>query len=203
MILQVPTGGGVQGIDQQHDPRACPGACRKVKSQAEGTIGVLPLPAYAGPMRALLRKKLWDPAERLLRQGATPEALATAVAAGAVISVCPLIGLPTPLCAFVALRWRLNLVLIQGVNYLCAGLQWLLLIPFLRAGEWLFKAPRFPLAVAELRARLAEDFWATALAFWGSALYGLVVWALLAGPAAWALRRAALPAFRRLRPAGQ
>ena len=154
-------------------------------------------------MRALLRRKLWDPAERLLRQGATPEALAAAVATGAVISVCPLIGLPTPLCAFVALRWRLNLVLIQGVNYLCAGLQWLLLIPFLRAGEWLFQAPPFPLAIPELRARLAEDFWATAVSFWGSALYGWVVWALLAGPGGWLAYRALVPVFRRLRPAPQ
>jgi uncharacterized protein (DUF2062 family) len=152
-------------------------------------------------LRALLRRRLLEPAARLLGQGVTPESIAAAVAAGAVISVCPFIGIPTPLCAVVSLRYKLNMVIIQGVNFLCAGLQWLLLIPFLRAGEWLFGAERFPLSVGELKARLAENFWGTAVWFWRSAVYGLAVWVLVAPLASWLLYRATLPVFARMRRA--
>ena len=152
-------------------------------------------------LRALLRKRLLDPASRLLGQGVTPESISFAVAAGAVISVCPFIGIPTPLCAVVSLRWKLNMLIIQGVNFLCAGLQWLLLIPFLRGGEWLFGAERFPLSVGELKARLAEHFWGTAVGFGKSAVYGLALWVVLAPPAGWLIYRATLPLFRRMRPA--
>lgn len=149
-------------------------------------------------MASVLRTRLLDPAARLLKQGATPEAISAAVAAGAVISVCPFIGVPTPLCALVAWRWKLNMVIIQGVNFLCAGLQWILLLPFLRGGELLFGAAPFPLSVSELKAKLAADFWTTALWFWRSAFFGLLLWALLALPATWLLYRAVLPAFRRM-----
>jgi uncharacterized protein (DUF2062 family) len=147
---------------------------------------------------SLLRKHLLDPAARLLTQGVSPESISAAVASGAVISVCPFIGVPTPLCAFVAWRWQLNMVIVQGINFLCAGLQWLLLLPFLRGGEILFGAPRFPLSVAELKSKLALDFWGTAVWFWKSAVYGLVLWALLALPVIWLVYRGCLPMFRRM-----
>ena len=52
---------------------------------------------------------------------------------------------------------RLNQPLIQAVNFLAYPLQLALLIPFLRAGEWLFGAPHTPLSPARIAAMARAD----------------------------------------------
>ena len=53
----------------------------------------------------------------LLRQGMTPRKVALTLVLGLVISVFPIVGVPTLLCTVVALGLQLNLPLIQAVNY--------------------------------------------------------------------------------------
>jgi hypothetical protein len=64
----------------------------------------------------------------------SPEAIALILALGLVLGVFPVFGLPTLLCAGVALAFRLNLPAIQLVNQVCSPLQYALLIPLGRAG---------------------------------------------------------------------
>jgi uncharacterized protein (DUF2062 family) len=88
----------------------------------------------------------------LLRQGLTPEKLALSLALGVGFSCFPVFGTTTTLCTIVALAFRLNLPAIQIGNYLALPLQLGLFIPFLRLGERVFHANRFPLAPEQLRA---------------------------------------------------
>jgi uncharacterized protein (DUF2062 family) len=72
-----------------------------------------------------------------LRQGISPRRLALTLALGFAIGCIPLVGLPTLLCAALAMALKLNLPAIQAANYVVTPLQLLLIAPFVRLGGWL------------------------------------------------------------------
>ena len=72
-----------------------------------------------------------------LRQGISPRRLALTLALGAAIGCIPVVGIPTLVCAALALALRLNLPAIQAANYAVMPLQLLLIVPFVRLGGWL------------------------------------------------------------------
>lgn len=73
-----------------------------------------------------------------LRQGITPFQLALTLALGFAIGCIPVVGIPTVLCAGLALSFGLNLPAIQAANYAAMPLQLALILPFIRLGQWLF-----------------------------------------------------------------
>ena len=72
-----------------------------------------------------------------LRQGISPRRLALTLALGFAVGCIPLVGLPTVLCAVLALTLRLNLPAIQTANYVAMPLKLALIVPFVRLGRWL------------------------------------------------------------------
>lgn len=132
-----------------------------------------------------LQRRVIAPILAQLKQGITPEKIALTLALGSVFGVFPIIGATTALCALAAWRLKLNQPIIQLTNYLLYPVHLLLLMPFYRAGETLFGQPHLPIfSVHELVHRFKAsplDF----LADYGMVgLYGVVVWGLLAAPAA-------------------
>jgi len=116
-----------------------------------------------------------------LTQGVTPRRIAFTIALGTLLSLFPLLGTTTVLCTLAAWALRLNQPVIQLVNALLAPLQLLLLFPFYRAGEWLFRQPPVPIFdLAELAARFGADPLRFLQDYGMIALYGIVVWLLLA-----------------------
>src|ERR1700679_2600498 len=91
-------------------------------------------------IRAAIHRKLIQPFIDLLKQGVTPEKIALTVALGVSLGVTPVIGSTTMLCTLAAVSLRLNLPAILVVNGAVYPLQLILLVPFLRAGAWLFRA---------------------------------------------------------------
>lgn len=80
-----------------------------------------------------------------LRQGMSPQRLALTIALGFAIGCIPVIGIPTVLCAAIAVMLRLNLPAIQAANYAAMPLQILLIVPFIRLGGWLVgRSHRYP-----------------------------------------------------------
>jgi uncharacterized protein (DUF2062 family) len=129
------------------------------------------------------RRRVLAPLKTQLRQGTSPRMIAVTVAAGCVLSVFPILGSTTILCAVIAAAFGLNQPLIQTVNYLLYPAQIALLFPLYRAGEWLFQQPPVPLfSLTELTAR----FWNSPGQFFIDyglvAVYGIVAWALIALP---------------------
>lgn len=129
------------------------------------------------------RRRVLAPLMIQLRQGTSPKMIAVTLAAGCVLSVFPVLGSTTILCAIVAAGFGLNQPLIQTVNYLLYPAQIALLFPLYRAGEWLFRQPPVPLfSLSELTAR----FWNSPGQFFVDyglvAVYGMVAWALIALP---------------------
>jgi uncharacterized protein (DUF2062 family) len=116
-----------------------------------------------------------------LRQGISPRRLALTLALGFAIGCIPVIGIPTALCALLAVALRLNLPAIQAANYAVMPLQLALIFPFVRLGAWLFSSPGRHSAVAAQSIRIA--WWELLTRLGGAAGHALVAWVIVAIPA--------------------
>ena len=137
-------------------------------------------PTNRSQQRGFLRRRLVQPILDLLRQGVTPEKIALSIALGIALGLFPVLGTTTILCALAALVLRLNLPAIQIVNYFVYPLQIVLLLPFYRAGQWLFGAPHAQLSLAQIRALAGAGMEAAISTLWVTIWHGAVVWCLLA-----------------------
>jgi hypothetical protein len=79
---------------------------------------------------SIFRRKVTDPLSKFLRQGLTPEMMSRTIASGLFIGTIPIPGTSTLLCTALSLGFRMNLALIQLVNYLVFPIQLLLFVPF-------------------------------------------------------------------------
>lgn len=133
-----------------------------------------------------------------LSQGVSTRRLALTLALGFAVGCIPLIGVPTVLCAVVALVFRLNLPAIQAANYAAMPLQIALIVPFVRLGRWLVPIRSVPVFDPSALLHLS----ALHLAAWMSGVAGqaLLAWLLVAIPAV-ALMTLALTRMLRRIPA--
>ena len=74
----------------------------------------------------------------LFKQGLTPKELSKSIIVSALISVIPIIGVSTFMITTVSLKSKLNLPVMIALSYLMWSIQVLLIIPFIRAGEFIF-----------------------------------------------------------------
>jgi uncharacterized protein (DUF2062 family) len=143
------------------------------------------------------KRRLVRPILDLLRQGVTPEKMALSVALGAALGVLPVVGWSTALCAIAAIVLRLNLPAIQLVNYFVYPAQIALLLPFFRWGEKLFRAPHFPISVAQIYALFHAGAWMAIKLLWTTIWHAIVVWGMLAPVFIGLLYTILLPLLRR------
>ena len=134
----------------------------------------------------------------LLSQGITPHKVALTLALGMVLGVNPIIGTSTTLCLVAALWLGLNLPLIQLINYLAYPLQILLLIPFVQAGQWLFREPPLPFSGTQIKTMLEAGLWKAVQTLWSYALHGMVAWVFLGTLMGLAIYGCSLPLLQRL-----
>jgi len=129
---------------------------------------------------SFFHRKLVRPLFDLLQQGITPEKIALSIALGAAIGILPALGTTTTLCALAALVLRLNLPAIQIVNYFVYPAQIVLLLPFFRLGEKLFRAQHLPLSISQINEMIHSSAWNAIKFLWTATWHAIVVWALLA-----------------------
>lgn len=122
------------------------------------------------------RRRIVDPVVALLRQGVTPEKIALGMALGIAIGMAPMIGSTTILCGVAALLLRLNPAAIQIVNYLMSPLQLALLVPFIRAGEWVFGTKHKPLTLDGIRQLVQANLWSAIVDLWTVTIHAMAVW---------------------------
>jgi len=92
---------------------------------------------------AKLAESMKRKAAAWMRQGISPRRLALTLALGFAVGCLPVVGIPTIVCAALALAFGLNLPAIQAANYMVMPLQLMLIVPFVRLGGRLFSfAPR-------------------------------------------------------------
>jgi uncharacterized protein (DUF2062 family) len=115
-----------------------------------------------------------------LCQGVSPRRLALTLALGFAIGCFPVVGIPTALCVLLALALRLNLPAIQAANYIVMPLQLLLIVPFVRLGDWLLAAG--PNQAAKAGNLLHASPIAMLSGFGGLAGHAMLAWLVLAVP---------------------
>jgi uncharacterized protein (DUF2062 family) len=116
-----------------------------------------------------------------LSQGISPRRLALTLALGFAIGCFPVVGIPTALCALLALALRLNLPAIQAANYLVMPLQFVLIVPFVRLGGWLLASG--PNQVTKAGGLLHASPINVLLGLGGLAGHAMLAWLVLAVPA--------------------
>lgn len=153
-----------------------------------------------GRVREWLARRVGEPLVRELKQGSTPEGLATSVAVGSTVGILPFLGMTTMACAVAGFALRLNHVGIQVANLVTYPVQVAMLVPFVRLGEGLTGSEPLPLDPSVIASRFAESPSAFLAEFGIAGLHGLLGWMLVAPLAGWAIRASLLPVFRRLSP---
>jgi len=133
-----------------------------------------------------------------LRQGVTPEKLALTLVLGVVLGIVPMLGTTTILCALAATALGLNLPAIQLVNGVVYPLQLILLIPFYRAGAWMFGADVSALSFKGVAALIRADVRHAIQMLWVVTMHALVAWFMLGAVIATVLYAALVPVLQRL-----
>jgi len=149
------------------------------------------------PLETIKRK-----AVACLSQGVSPRRLALTLALGFVIGCIPVVGLPTALCAVLALAFRLNQPAIQAANYAAMPFQVALIVPLVRLGSRLFpfaahREGDFS-ALAHSPARILAQSPQLAVQIGGMAGQALFAWLLLAIPVVVLLTPALAAILRRV-----
>jgi uncharacterized protein (DUF2062 family) len=121
-------------------------------------------------------RRVVQPLVELLRQGITPEKIAITIALGVTLGVTPVLGSTTLLCTLAAIALRLNLPAIQLVNWLAYPLQLALLVPFLRAGAWMFGEEPASASLAHILSLVRSDVFLAVSTLWTATLHALVAW---------------------------
>ena len=83
-------------------------------------------------LKELFNNKYVEPVKKLLLQGITPKSIALGIAGAAVIGVFPVLGSTTILCTVFAFSFRLNLALVQLINFSVYPLQLILIVPMMK-----------------------------------------------------------------------
>ncbi|MCX6629490.1 MAG: DUF2062 domain-containing protein [Candidatus Solibacter sp.] len=147
----------------------------------------------------MIRRKLVQPFLDLLRPGITPEKIALTIALGLALGITPVIGSTTLLCTFAAIVLRLNLPAIQLVNGVVYPLQLILIVPFLRAGGWLFDdSGASALTPARLFSLIRGDAWHAIVTLWTATMHALVAWLTVSAAAAALLYVILVPVLKRV-----
>jgi uncharacterized protein (DUF2062 family) len=146
----------------------------------------------------LLRRRLLEPLLALLRAGLAPRRLALCIAIAVVVGNIPILGVSTILCAFIALIFRLNMPAIQLVQAAMAPTQLLLIIPFVRLGEWILRAPRQVVSVNAWLALLSQGAGQTIVVLRDAIFHAALAWILLAPFCIYLLQRILTPVFERM-----
>ena len=145
-----------------------------------------------------LRRKLVNPFLDLLHQGVTPEKIALGIALGVTLGVTPVLGSTSLLCFLAAVLLRLNLPAIQLVNYCVYPLQFVLLVPFIRAGEWILAAPPARITLGEIVGLIRADVWNSIAVLWTATMHALAAWLALGSLASLVIYAVLTPVLRRV-----
>lgn len=97
-------------------------------------------PAADGVRPGFWRRRLINPLLAQLTQGVTPDKLAATLAVGTTCSMFPFLGTTSTLNLVVGLWLRMNQPILQTLNQLLGGLHLVMILIYVRLGEWLWQA---------------------------------------------------------------
>lgn len=143
------------------------------------------------------RRRILQPVIDQLKQGVTPEKIALTIALGIALGIFPIIGSTTLLCLLAGILLKLNQPIIQVVNYLIYPVQILLVIVFVRIGEFIFNAKPISFSVFQLKDEFVRDPILFMKHFGSAGLQGIAGWFLIAPFVALSIYFALLPLIKK------
>jgi uncharacterized protein (DUF2062 family) len=144
-----------------------------------------------------LHRRFIEPLLKLLVQGVSAQRLALCVSIGVVVGNIPILGVSTILCSIIAITWRLNLPAMQLVQAAMAPTQVLLIIPFVRLGEWLSHAPAQAVSVNAGFALIEQGVWHAVVVLRDAIFHAGLAWSLIAPFCIYLLYKLLTPLFER------
>jgi len=119
------------------------------------------------------------PIKKLLLQGTSPKMIAIGISGALVIGLFPVLGSTTLLCTLFALTFRLNLPLVQLVNYSVYPLQLALVIPFMKLGETIFGFEKLKFGFNEIVNLISHDTLHAIAILWNVTMQAIGIWLIL------------------------
>jgi uncharacterized protein (DUF2062 family) len=132
-------------------------------------------------------KDLLSKITTLFKQGLTPRELSQSMIVSGLISTIPILGVSTFMITTVSLKTKLNLPVMIALSYLMWPIQILMIIPFIRIGQFIFNVPRNHHTVEEIIASFQNSFFQTFSHLSFELLCGLGGWLLTAVPIAFGI----------------
>lgn len=122
-----------------------------------------------------------DPIIALLTQGVTAEKVALTLAVGTVCSLFPFLGTTTALNFGMGLALRMNQPILQSLNYLLTPVHIVMIVVYVRIGEWVWRAGEDRFTVGEMvRVFREETFVAFVHRFGVAGGHAFTAWVLTA-----------------------
>ena len=134
-----------------------------------------------------------------MRVGVSPERLAATIGVGAACALFPLLGATTALTLVAGLALRMNQIVLHAINQLLGPVQLVMILLYLRAGEWIWHVRGERFSVADM----IRDFHRTGMldflrTFGWAGVHAVTAWAVSAPFIVCALSLLARRPLRRL-----
>ena len=140
----------------------------------------MPTTTQPSRLKTFWRRRVLDVIAGQLKQGITPEKISLTIALGATIALFPILGSTTLLCLIAGLCLKLNQPIIQAVNYLMYPLQIMLIVVFVRIGEWITRAQPVSFSIPEMLRKFHESPSKFMHEFGMTGLHAIIAWLVIA-----------------------
>ena len=137
-------------------------------------------PETSSPAKSFWRRRVLDVILAQLKQGITPQKISLTLALGMALGIFPILGATTLLCFLFGLWLKLNQPIIQVVNYLIYPLQLVLILVFVRIGEFMVRATPVSFSIPELFRKFHESPANFFREFGLTGLHGIIAWLVIA-----------------------
>ncbi|MGM0551092.1 MAG: DUF2062 domain-containing protein [Bacteroidota bacterium] len=134
------------------------------------------------PLTTLLKKRLQrslDTIKAFLQEGMSADKLSTTILLGLFLGISPMIGLTTIAAFLTALLFKLNMVILQTIQYTLAPIQLILFVPFIKTAKWAI-GDRQILPPEDILQMFKTNWLETLQAVGTIYLTSIAIWALLA-----------------------
>lgn len=139
---------------------------------------------FADKLNSVLKNKFVAPVKKLLLQGSSPKAIAFGIASALVLGLFPVVGTTTILITLFALLFRLNLPLMQVVNYTIFPLQIVVIVPLMKLGEIIFHIEKLSYTAADIVSIVSDDMLNAFHLLWNVTIQAIGAWLIVAPLAA-------------------
>ena len=125
---------------------------------------------------------LKDKITALFKQGLSPLLLSKSIIVSGALSIIPILGVSTFILTALSIKKKLNLPIMIAISYLMWPIQILLIIPFIRVGEFIFSVPSSHHTAEEIINSFQNNFFQTLSHLSFELLCGIGGWMLTVLP---------------------